>query len=183
MTATDDDRWLDALGGRAVGDSATEREASALRAAMLSRASVAADVAQTDAARERALIERARREGIVSRGARPVWGSLAAAAVLVLAAGIWFIDRPQNDAFAVRSAPDGAVRIEADDPVGLKRTMLAELRAAGIDARGYERLGKQGIDADLPESLTAAQRRVLDTYQLVAPEDGVLRVEIVGRNE
>jgi len=60
----------------------------------------------------------------------------------------------------------------------LKRRLLSDLRAAGVSANGYQRLGAEGIDADLPEVLPEKVAAVLDRYHLVPPADGVLRVEI-----
>lgn len=184
MTASDDDRWHEALAGRGADDSPTTREALALRAAMLARSPLVADVPQSDPLRERALIERARREGVVgTSGSRSAWQPFAVAAVLLLAVGVWFVGRPHDEAFVVRSVTDGTMRIEADDPAAVKRELLKELRAAGIEAHGYERLGAEGIDADLPPHLDESQARVLAHYRLVVPDDRVLRVEIVGRHE
>jgi len=182
--ADDDERWADALGGRGADDSPTAREASVLRAAMLARTPIDADVPSNDPMRERALIERARRDGVVGAPRqRPVWQPLAAAAVLLLAVGVWFVGRSNEEAFVVRSAVDGTVRIETNDPAELKRALLKDLRAAGIAAHGYERLGTEGIDADLPRELDDAQMSVLERYQLVLPDDRVLRLEIVGPAE
>jgi hypothetical protein len=178
--ADDDDQWLEALAGRS-DDSPAAREGAHLRRAMLSRALPDADVAQVDAERERALLERARREGLlVARRPRAMWPALAAAAALVLVVGVFVAQRSSDDAFVVRSA-DGGVRIEARDPTRLKRALLADLRAAGIDARGYERLGAEGIDAELPDALTPEMSRALERYRLAVPDDRVLRVEIVER--
>src|SRR5262249_29382351 len=65
--AQDDDLWLDALAGRATVDAAAAREAQELRNAMLAREIPEADVAETDPARERLLLERARRERLVGK--------------------------------------------------------------------------------------------------------------------
>jgi hypothetical protein len=52
------------------------------------------------------------------------------------------------------------------------------LRAAGVEATGYEALGVHGIDADLPRPITSETRRVLQQFSLPEPADGVLRIEI-----
>jgi hypothetical protein len=189
MMQDDDELWLDALAGRATPDSAAAREGRETRAAMLARDVGNVEVEQRDAAREQTLIERARRDGVL-----PIAGaerqkpsslrlSLATAAIVCLALGFWAIERPRdNDAFVVRSAPDGSpngtVRIESNDPEALKRRLLSDLRAAGVSANGYQRLGAQGIDADLPEILPEKVAAVLDRYHLAPPAEGVLRVEI-----
>lgn len=181
----DDELWLDALAGRVAPDSAAAREGLAVRAAMLARDVGNVEVEQSDAAREQILIERARRDGVLPmagaarRKPSSLQLSLATAAIVCLALGFWAIERPRdNDAFVVRSAPGGTVRIESNDPEALKRRLLADLRAAGVSANGYQRLGAEGIDADLPEVLPEKVVAVLDRYHLAPPADGVLRVEI-----
>ena len=177
----DDEFWLDALAGRVTPDSAASREAQELRAAMLAREIHDVVVEQTDVARERKLLERARRDGMYAISRRKPSAlqlSLATAAIVFVALGFWSFEHPADDAFVVRSAPDGTVRIEAADPKALKRRLLSDLRAAGVAANGYQRLGAEGIDAELPSKLPDRVAAVLDRYHLVQPADGVLRVEI-----
>lgn len=181
----DDELWFDALAGRPAPDSTAASEGRAMRAAMLARDVGNVDVAQSDTAREQALITRARRDGVLPiagatrRKPSSLQLSLATAAIVCLALGFWAIEWPRdNGAFVVRSAPNGTVRIEADDPEALKRALLSDLRAAGVSANGYQRLGAEGIDADLPEVLPEKVAAVLDRYHLAQPADGVLRVEI-----
>jgi hypothetical protein len=74
---------------------------------------------------------------------------------------------------------DGAtVRIESSDPQALKARLLRELNAAGVHATGYDRLGRPGIDADLPQPLPPAVHILLDRHHIPIPPDGVLTVEI-----
>ena len=177
----DDDLWLDALAGRATVDSAAAREAQELRNAMLARKIPETDVAEIDPAREQRLLERARRERLVGARFNQTPGlrlSLAAAAVVCVALGFWFVQRPNDDAFVVRSAMNGIIHVEARDPQALKQRLLADLRAAGVTANGYQHLGSEGIDADLPPVLNDKVAAVLDRYGLTPPADGVLRVEI-----
>jgi len=78
----------------------------------------------------------------------------------------------------VERSDDGIVRIQSADPIALKRMLLDELRAAGIEATGYERLGVQGIDADLPQPLPENVRAILNRHGIEAPRDGTLQIEI-----
>lgn len=191
MSSGDEHDWLEALAGRGGTDTpgAAAAEGRFLRRALLAarersaRTSAAESgdaVARIDPAREQALIERAVREGLIGRprraaGWRPL---LAAAALAALSFGIaWTLWAP-GDVDVVRSAPDGTVRLEARDPPGLQRRILAELRAAGVEASAYEALDAQGIDADLPQPLPPAVARVLAVHGIPAPADGVLRIEI-----
>lgn len=191
MKPDDDQEWLDALAGRAAGASATEREADALRQAMLTREvdAPAAMERERDSAREAQLLERVRREGLIrERSGQPRrswwfgWDSgFAVAAIAGIALAIGFYQVPSPEWEVVRSAPDGVVRLEADDPVSLKQQIIEELREVGVTASGYELLGRQGIDADLPRPPSDALRRVLARYRIPMPADGVLRVEIAKR--
>jgi hypothetical protein len=175
----DDDLWLDALAGRATLDSPAAREAHELRDAMIARKAPDIVVAETDPAREQLLLARARSAGLPRRNQTPgLRLSLAAAAVVCVALGFWLVQPPPDDAFVVRSAADGTVHIEARNPQAVKQRLLADLRAAGVTANGYQRLGSEGVDADVPPVLNDKVAAVLDRYGLAPPADGVLRVEI-----
>jgi hypothetical protein len=118
------------------------------------------------------------------REARAAWRSgwssgLAFAACITLVIGLAFLLRPDLTPETVRGVEGGIVRIEARDPAALKREIIGELRALGIDANGYEVLDRQGLDAELPTPLTPRVRGVLERHRIPAPADGVLRVEIV----
>lgn len=199
MKPEDEQRWLDALAGRARGQDASPetREANELRKAMLARqAEGAADVPAVDAAREAELIARARREGLIraaqgssavrsqsDQAARFGWFSgwrsgLSVAVIAALAIGLGVFLKPATEVETVRSAPDGIVRLESADPVALKRALIEELRAVGVTADGYEVFGRQGVDADLTQPLSPAVRQVLEKYRIAPPANGLLRVEI-----
>lgn len=186
MSDRDDDAWLDALAGRDTSFTATRREALALRGALRS-AGGAQNVTRLnprDAGRERQLLERAAREGVIDASpARPYrWLPIAAGVALLLTGGLLVkMQTTAPDFEVVRGAEDGVVRLQADDPAALKSRILDALRAAGVEATGYEALGVQGIDADLPQPLTPAASRVLGEFGIPAPADGVLRVEIRSR--
>jgi hypothetical protein len=189
----DDDAWLEGLAGRL---DPTQIESTASRELMFEAAALrelirrqpppaAAEVPASDAAREQALIARARREGLlpasthVARGRRGLRRiSLAAAAVLVLAVGVslWRASLPPRE--VLRSAEGGTVLLEARDPAALRRELTKELQAAGVSVSGYERLGRLGLDADLPRPLPPTVARVLARHHIPVPADGVLTVEI-----
>ena len=192
MNAQDDQEWLDALAGREHADSAAAREARNLRAAVRARTvSDVSEIAAEDATREASLIARAEREGLISHSppqlsvdkerhdARRQWPRLAAAAAIAcFAIGLaWLAYRPV-ELDTVRG-PDEIVRVESENPLALKERLIDELRRTGVDAVGYEMLGRHGIDADLPQPIPAAVRQVLARYGIPVPADGVLRVEIV----
>lgn len=186
MSDTDDHDWLEALAGRGTAHSATRREALVLRGALLAatRDENLARLAPRDARREEDLLERAAREGVIGRPAprRNFLLPIAAGLALTLTAGLlirWQATAPDDQ--AVRGSDSGVVRLGADDPAALKLRILEALRAAGVEATGYEALGVHGIDADLPRPLTPAARRALAEFAIPEPADGVLRIEIRGR--
>jgi hypothetical protein len=192
--ADETDIWLEALSGRAADDSEPAREARALRAAMLRQPKPdPAPVAARDAAREAALLECARQAGLIPIPARVrpqwkrvarsnrllSWPALGAYTALACSAVVAFILwHPTRRSEVVRGAPEGIVVLHAGEPRELKQQILRELRAAGIPAQGYERLGAQGIDADLPQPLPQSVRAVLARHHIPVPHDGVLRLEI-----
>jgi hypothetical protein len=69
-------------------------------------------------------------------------------------------------------------RLHAADPVALKQQLVDALRAAGVDAIGYDRLGLSGVDAKLPMPVPEAARATLEKYAVGVPADGVVRIEI-----
>ena len=78
---------------------------------------------------------------------------------------------------ATPPAPQTA-RLHAADPAALKQQLVDELRAAGVEAIGYDRLGLSGVDAKLPTPVPEAVRATLAKYAIGVPADGVVRVEI-----
>jgi len=176
----DDDIWLDALAGRAVTDErhSAAQEARQLREAMLrQRHPQVVDAPRRDAQRERALLARAEREGLIRFSRRPALLAYAATAAFVAIAAMWFL-RPVQDIERVRGVADGTVTLEAPDPVSLKKQLLDELHAAGVSATGYERFGVQGVDADLPRPVPERVRAVLAKHHIALPKDSVLKIEI-----
>ena len=189
--------WLDALAGRiAVADAGADaREALALRLLIRQQDVEIASTGPPDAAREDALIERAQSAGLLSpkpaqmrisqrtaAGRRP-WlagprGALAAAAVVIVAVGFAWLQSMLPPKEMLRGMENGTVHLTARDPPALKRELIDELDAAGAHVVGYVRLGRAGIDADLPQPLTARVRQVLDAHHIPIPKDGVLLVEI-----
>lgn len=190
-----DEEWVDELAGRpaagapsAKASGAARVEATTLRDALRAREARTARGGippAADLAREAQLIERARTEGLIGpRRSGVRWAPwLAAAAVGGLAVGLVLQMRavaPLDALPAIeRAGPAAPFRIESPEPAALKQQLLSQLRAAGIEARGYESLGAQGIDADLPSPLPDAVRQILQSHGIPVPEDGVLLVEIV----
>jgi hypothetical protein len=190
------DVWLEALAGRVTPARVSQQsraiasEAAALREFIRQQESVSSlDVPAVSAAREEELIARARRDGLLVSSstdarARPSLRrlGLSAAAVLVVAVGIgvWRTSLPPPE--VVRGVDHGTVYMEARDPAALKRQLTDELEAAGVTVSGYERLGRVGIDADLPQPLSAAVEKILERHQIPIPSDGTLVIEIASES-
>jgi hypothetical protein len=192
MTEPDHD-WLDALAGRPPSGSnrGAIREGERLRE-FIQRNVHAPDVSvpEQDAQREAQLLERARREGLIdpvelTRRTRRPMRPAAIRALVALAASIAGIavaltvflhGTPRTE--HLRGPREEVLRIQSTDPAALKMQILDELRAAGVRATGYEQLGVEGIDANLPEPVPPQVREVLTRHHLNVPSHGVLRIEI-----
>jgi hypothetical protein len=184
MSEDKDRIWTEALAGRDDGDSTEAREGRALRLAILARAAESAPPQITeDPHRVAALLARARREGLIPAAASRWlgWRGGLAAALVVGAVGLAVYWRAPVEPETVRGVVDGVTRIEAADPLAFQTALMRELRDAGVQATGYERLGRFGIDADLPQPVPDPVLRILKRRGLPIPGDGVLRVEIRSR--
>ena len=184
MSEEEDLHWLNALAGRAASGStdAVGQEARTLRnliSAQIEEDTVAAS--KMDLARESALIARAKAEGLLPPRLRRPWfpaavGLAAAALLASVLIGLYRTSLPPSETF--RGAQDGTVRLAAKDPPALRRQIIRELRAAGVPAVGYERLGRLGVDAELPQPISARAREVLERHHIPVPQDGALVIEI-----
>ena len=202
-----DAAWLAGLSGKAMGsteqDPSARREGSLLREALLQWAPEPDPVAAEDRARADRLVARARAAGLLPEapaprprspleslrdwwssgssgmGRRPTFAMALAVLVVVGAVFVGRSDLPLGGDEAVeRASPDGIVVLRAADPAGLRRELVAALARDGVVAKTYERLGRLGIDAELPAMPDASLRKTLKTYRLPVPDDSVLKVEI-----
>ena len=107
-----------------------------------------------------------------------IGGLALAAGVACIAVALTFLLHNTPQTQHLRGAHENVVRIETADPTALKMQILQELRAAGVTATGYEQLGVEGIDADLPKPVPPRVRDVLTRHHLSVPSDGVLKIEI-----
>lgn len=103
-------------------------------------------------------------------------GTLATAALL----GAWLVapvEQPATEAPVLRHAP-GALQVFIDAQPLLRRDRLAAtLESAGVSVRRYERLGRHGLDAELPWPLPAALGQALREQGLQTPKQAELKVE------
>lgn len=188
-----DGDWLDALAGRAPAGSnrAATHEGERLREFIQRNVHTPdVQVPEHDARREAQLLERARRDGLTDpaqragRARRPMRPAAirrlvalaAGVAGIAVALAVFLHGTPRTE--HLRSARENVVRIEATDPAALKMEILDELHAAGITATGYEGLGIEGIDAQLPKPVPPGVRAVLARHHLGVPSDGGLKIEI-----
>lgn len=192
MNEDEDQVWLDALAGRSSNAPSriVDREARALReliGAQLLENPV--DVAEVDSLREAELLERARAEDLLPpararaewtpRRRRPAFmfgGVLAAALLASVVIGVYRMTLSPTETY--RGLHNGAIRLESMDPAALKRQLLRELQDAGAPAVGYDRLGRQGIDAELPQPVSTRVQEVLQRHHIPIPDDGALVIEI-----
>ncbi len=191
MSTDELDHWLEALAGR--DPAGASEEGRSLRAQIRAQpAEILGALAKIDPAREAELIARARTAGLLPTGTpippRARSGApgrlglrrmaLVAAALAGVAIGVTVLREPLSPTPTERASANGAVEILARDPHALKQSLIVELKAAGVDAVGYERLDRSGVDADLPVPLTPQVRRVLEQHDIPVPSDGVLAIEI-----
>ena len=185
MSEEDDLHWLDALAGRpesgatdGIGEEA--RTLRGLISAQIEEDFVA--VSTMDFARESALIARAKAEGVLPPRSRRPWfhaaAGLAASALLAsVLIGLYRTSMPPSETF--RGVQDGTVRLASKEPSALKQQIIRELRAAGVPAVGYERLGRFGVDAELQKPISASAKEVLERHHIPVPQDSALVIEIV----
>ncbi|MFA6262519.1 MAG: hypothetical protein WC760_13715 [Bacteroidia bacterium] len=192
----DDPDWADALAGRPREGAApaTLAEAALLRDAMR-RWPVETPALEPRPVAE--LIERARREGVLAprrawcAGCLERWrrwtanplGMGAAGLVLASLLGLWIVPgligrQAPIDGPGTLRAPSAALQLRAAaDPQAARDNLAARLQALQVPVRRYERLGRFGLDADLPRPLSPALAALLHDEVLPAGDDGSLRVE------
>nr|ALS91016.1 MetaGeneMark_Unknown Function [uncultured bacterium] len=115
------------------------------------------------------------RTAIRKTGTRGWAAGALAIAVLMLA---WHLRPHESADEVIVASPDGIARLTAADPRALRQQIVAELHDAGVQAAGYEQLGVNGVDADLPLPTAPAVLAVLKKHRVPAPADGSLRIEI-----
>jgi hypothetical protein len=80
----------------------------------------------------------------------------------------------------VAQTPAGMpARLQAVNPPALKQQIVDDLKAAGVEAVGYDRLGSSGVDAQLPQPVPPAVQAALKKHGIPLPADSIVRVEIV----
>jgi hypothetical protein len=198
-TTDDDQHWFDLLAGRpsAGADATTRAEAARLRQALLQHraAAPAGDPAAPDDRIAR-LLGRARAEGVLAAPSatapplsspqhrrRQAWAGALAAGVAGLV--ITLLLRSPDDQGAPKGMPEAVLRgapvqqLQAADPQQRRQQLLQALRAAGLDAHSFDRLGRAGLDIALPVPLPAAQARALADLGIADPHGPSLQIELL----
>lgn len=120
--------------------------------------------------------------GSPARGAsRPAIGwALAPALVVVALVGTVLLRQtdPPAERPDVERGP-ALQQISAADPAQRQQQLVQALRAAGLDAQPFERLGRRGVDIELPVPLPPPQAQALQREGLRAPEGPNLIVEVL----
>lgn len=198
----DDDAWAQVLAGETVPGARPETriEAALLRQGLrqwIAQTKAAPDTLADDAGLQRLMIaarargltspptpqasalklwcagcaERARRW--VSRPA--AWGAVALAGVLGWAV-LPGVLPPSQDEQVMRSNL-GVLQMTSPQPRQARDALAAELTGAGADVRTYERLGRFGLDAEIPAVRGEPLRALLARRGLTLQADGSVRVE------
>ncbi|MDT9000841.1 hypothetical protein RQP53_16315 [Paucibacter sp. APW11] len=203
----DDQAWFDLMAGRPApgARNSVRNEAAWLRAAMLSYRSDAPPGGPAEAqARIARLLARARREGVLpdSVGApameqpetgalhvlRPAprrrstpWGSwglglaLAASVAMFMVSPALFTPSASDEAAQLRGAT--LQTLDVADPLQRQQEVLQALLTAGFKVHPYVRLGRPGLDVDLPADLSATQSAALEAAGVRSPAGVSLQIE------
>ncbi len=115
------------------------------------------------------------RSALRAMGSRGWAAAALAVAVLLLGWNLRPASTPDGNAATVAN---GVVHLTAADPRALRQQIVTDLRAAGVEANGYEQLGVIGVDANLPRPLTAGVQTTLARHGIPAPATGELRIQI-----
>lgn len=200
MIARDDDAdWLEALAGRARPgtEASTLLEATLLRSA--ARRWPAAIGENALLPPEEAVLARARAAAAAPRrrfcagcaerwrrwvGRAPRLGLAAAALALALIVVPWLPgpgpDRDPGEPVLRGDHVDGVWLLRDAEPERRRDRLAAELEEAGLRVLRYRRLGRYGLEAEVPPPVGAAASAALARHALVPAPDGIVRIEVEG---
>jgi hypothetical protein len=194
----DDEAWLHALAGRPspAGSRATQAEALLWRQAQ-QRATAVAPRPPLALPELQGLLDRAQAQGLLQarrswcpaclarwqrwlRAAQQPWGGAGWALASVLFAALVLalvLPAPPDDAPAMRGPDAPLVVRTAPDPSAAREQLAQLLQRWSVQPRQYQRLGRLGLDADLPQPMPAGLAQALQAQGLSAAGGTVLRVE------
>jgi hypothetical protein len=183
MAEQDDQNWFETLAGRkaANADSATEKEAQAVRRAVLAR-EIDQDLPGFDVeSGTQKLLFALRREGLsgatLRRKSWQIYGAFALAATLILAIGVVLLQPPVVEDIPVYRGA-GAQTINTPDPAKLAATLTADLEALGIQSKTTRFGATFTITAIWPEKPEAGHLAFLKRHNLKQPAGGTLEIEL-----
>jgi hypothetical protein len=120
-------------------------------------------------------------QGAASRRPLSLGGAGGLALAGLVAIGIWvptLLTEPGIEPESVLRGPsDGVWQRPVADPKAERDRLADALAAAGASVTRYERLGRFGLDADLPQARSPGLEQLLQRARLRAAADGSLRVE------
>jgi hypothetical protein len=182
MAEQDDQHWFDTLAGRngANADSATTKEAQAVRRAVLV-VKPDQDAADLDVeAGTQQLLFRLRREGLDGVNRKKTWqwyGAFALAATLVLAVGVVLLQSPPVEDTPIYRG-GGAQTIITPDTAKLAATLTTDLEALGIKAKVTRFGATFTLAADWPSKPGAKHAAFLKRHALKQPAVPTLVIEL-----
>ncbi len=207
MTTPHDQAWMDLLAGRSAGDVPPDlvKEAALLRTGLL-RYPAQEPPGRVPAPEERVsrLVARAREAGVLPEqqpsspervpppspvGRRRLHGVAVArqgwwpAAVLGLglsAGAVWWASQPPPTPAPFVLRGDGVLQKPSSSAAQARAdrdALQRQLQGAGFTAEAYEQLGRPGLDVEMPQPLTDAQKQALARLGLAAPPGPQLRIE------
>jgi hypothetical protein len=197
----DDSDWLDALAGRdrpAASTLAATEGRLMRRALQRLPATVPAQTPEQALSLLDGLLGRARAAGLMRErsgwcpaclqrwqrwrqspgawlGAGLVLAGLFAVVVVLRVVPVVAVD-PAEEA-VMRAPADGVWLLRVADPQQQRNELADRLAAGGARVQRYERLGRQGLEAELPLPLTPQLKQALGRLNIAAAPDGSLRVE------
>lgn len=178
-----DDKWFDALAGKAVDDSDEQtRDARALRKVLLDEDARQRDQAPSDVD---GLLTRLEDEGLLettAQRARPRWLALAASVVvaaIILPLGTMMMrdTTPVPDDVIVRDLIEPQVTV-VEAPEQVAGQIADALSNLGIDVEHYPYDDVWIVDASVPADKRDGVEQVLSRYGLVVPAAGRVVIEL-----
>lgn len=120
-------------------------------------------------------------DGLLGTANQPMrWVAVAASAMAVTWV-LWSVQAPDRGADDALRGGAPVQEISAASVADEQRLVLAQLKQAGFEATPFERLGRRGIEVQMPEKPTVGQLDALKALRLRVPDGPQLVIEFVPR--